>query len=151
MTPNDAQASLEDIHRRQDQTREEYVRHSSSRRHALVLGLALFAVLASADLRSPWSGVAVGLGFGLIAAVAVAQGRKSLVRRRQRGAELMLLVGVVGGLIVAISVFSLITGVLNHAFGLPAPHTIAGAAVALLYIAINELSRPLYRAIVRRD
>lgn len=150
MTPNDAQASLDDIHRLQGETLDEYVRHSFSRRYVRVSALAMFIVFASLDLRSPWNTAAYVLALGLFVGVGIVQWRRAPVRRRQGGKELAFLLGVSGGLVVVVSVFSLITGVMNHMFGLPAPHAVAGVVVALLFIVIIELTRPVYRAIVRR-
>jgi hypothetical protein len=147
MTPHDPQTSVEEIRRLQDRTRDEYVRHGFSRPYLLVTALAVFIVFASSDLPTPyWNNAAAAFGMALTVGSLLVHQRRASVRRRPTALELLFSVGAG---VVLLLVGSVCLGV-AHTLDLPAPNTLAAAAIALAVLGGANLTRPVYTAIVRR-
>lgn len=147
MTSFDAQTALDAIRHRQEQTRDEYVRHSSSGASGLVAALAVFAMGSSVDLPSPWSLVAKLVAGGLIAGGLVVQYRQARVRRKQSGAEVLFSLWL-AGVVVAVLVAALIGARLLE---LPNPSTAAAAVAALATLVATYATRPIFKKIVKRN
>jgi hypothetical protein len=150
MTPDDAQTSLDDIHRLQDRTRDEYVRHGFSRPYMLASALVLFIAFASFDLPAPWDTTAAMLGVGLSLGLLVVHQHQAPVRRKPAGPELLFYAGASVCLIVAYVAFSIATAIASLKFDLPAPHTVAAAALALTTLLCANPARRVFESIVRR-
>ena len=147
MTSHDPQTSLEEIHRLQDRTRDEYVRHGFSRPYLLVSALAVFLMFASHDLPNPyWNSAAAALGVALVVGGLVVHQRRAAVRRRPTALELLFSVTLGAVLLLIWAVF---LGA-AQTLGLPAPNTIAAAVIALVILGGASLIRPAFTAIVRR-
>jgi predicted permease len=143
----DLQASLDDIRRMQDRTREEYVRHGFARSYVIAVAVGLFVVIASRDLPHWWDSVVSLLGVGALIALAVVNGRRATVRRRAGRSEVVIL--VVAGVVLLGALAGFLAAA--HGLGLPAPNTWAGAALALSSIVISEVTGKAYAAAVRRQ
>ena len=76
------EASLDDIRRMQDRTRDEYVRQGFRPRTVIAVAVALFIVVAAGDLPEPWDAVVSLLGAAALVALAVVNMRRATVRRR---------------------------------------------------------------------
>ena len=150
MTPYDAQSSLDDIHRLQDRTRDAYVRHGFSRPYALASALVLFIAFASFDLPAPWDTIAATSGVGLSLGLLVVHQHRAPVRRKPTGPELLFCAGVAACLVVAYVAFSIAAVVAHLKFGLPAPHAVAAAALALTTLLCTNPARRVFASIVRR-
>jgi hypothetical protein len=147
MTSPDPQTSVEEIRRLQDRTRDEYVRHGFSRPYLLVTALAVFVMFASSDLPRPyWNNAVAVLGAALIVGGLVVHQRRAAVRRRPTALEVLFSVGL--GIVLMV-ICSVCLGV-THTFDLPAPNTIAAAAIGLVVLCGANLTRPVFAAIVRR-
>jgi hypothetical protein len=142
-----AEASLDDIRRMQDRTREEYVDQGFARRSVVAVAVALLIVVAARDLPDPWDGVVGLLAAGALVAMAVTNVRRATVRRHPGRRELLLLLGAAAALLAAIVGIRAAT----HALGLPAPHTVAGVMVALMSIVAAQRVRRAYAAVVRQE
>ncbi|MGP4022726.1 hypothetical protein [Actinomadura sp. 3N407] len=145
MNPDEARASLDEIRRLQDRTRDEYIRQGTSRPEVLLVALGLFIVFASFDLPDPWDLIAMLLADGLIFGVLAVGYARASVRRKPTGAEVMFILAMSAYVIVGFGAF-LITA---RMIGLPAPYTIAGAATALGCIASTRPFRRAYEKVVR--
>jgi predicted permease len=143
----DLQASLDDIRRMQDRTREEYVRHGFARSYVIAVAVGLFVVIASRDLPHWWDSVVSLLGVGALIALAVVNGRRATVRRRAGRSEVVIL--VVAGVVLLGALAGFLAAA--HGLDLPAPNTWAGAALALSSIVISEVTGKAYAAAVRRQ
>jgi hypothetical protein len=150
MNPDDAQTSLDDIRRLQDRTRDEYVRHGFSRPYLLASALVLFIAFASFDLPAPWGTTAVTSGVGLALGLLVVHQHRAPVRRRPTGPELLFYAGASAGLIVVYVAFSVATAIADLKFDLPAPHTVAAAALALTTLLCANPARRVFESTVRR-
>ncbi|WP_238008829.1 hypothetical protein KZZ52_44880 [Dactylosporangium sp. AC04546] len=153
MHPHDAQASLDDIRRLQDRTREQVARQGFSLSCVLPAALGLFVGLASIDLRNPWRTAAVLLGFGLFVGVGIVHGRRALVQRQPTSLEWLFWVGVSAGLMLLFGVFRIavwaVSGLPSQ--GLMSQGTLAAAATAVTYVAMTPVIRRAFKWIVLRD
>jgi hypothetical protein len=143
----DPQASLDDIRRMEDRTRDEYVRHGFARSNVVAVAVLLFIAIASRDLPNPWDGVVSLLAVGALVALAIVHARRAAVRRNPSGLELLLLLGASGALLAALVGFVAAA----RALDLPAPHTFAAAALALTSVVAARWTRRAYAAVVRRQ
>ena len=143
----DPQASLDDIRRMQDRTREEYVRHGFDRPHVLAVAVALFVAIASRDLPNPWDSVVNLLAVGALVAMAIVHARRAAVRRHPGRAELLLSLGAIVALLAALAGFVAAA----RALDLPVPNTFAAAALALTSVVTAQWTKPACMAIVRRS
>jgi len=147
MTPHDLQTSAEEIRRLQDRTRDEYLRHGFSRPYLLVSALAVFMMFASHDLPGPyWDSAAGALGAALLVGGLVVHQRRASVRRRPTALELLFSAAIGAVLLLICAVFLGAARTLD----LPAPNTVAAAAIALAILLGANLTRPVFTAIVRR-
>jgi hypothetical protein len=147
MANYDAQASLNDIRRMQDRTRDEYVRHGFARSYVIAVAVVLFVAVAARDLPSPWDGGVSLLAVGVLVAMAVVQARRAAVRRQPGGLEVLVLVGAAAALLAALTGFV----AASRALDLPAPYTMAAAALALTSVVAARWTRLVYAAAVRRQ
>ncbi|HEY7488479.1 MAG TPA: hypothetical protein VH912_28815 [Streptosporangiaceae bacterium] len=151
MNPHDAQASLDGIHRLQDRTRAEYVRHGFARPYLVISALAMFIVLASFDLPSPWNTAAIGLGGGLAVGSLLVQQRRAPVSRRPTGLELLVCAAMSVGLLLLYVAFSIVAAIAHQKLGLPAHHTVAAAAITLTTVAAWGRVSRVFEATLRRE
>lgn len=149
MTPDDAHTSLDDIRRLQDRTRDEYVRHGFAYPYLLISALGLFIAFASFDLPVPWSTVVALAGVGVAVGVLPVHQRRASIRRKPTGPELLFHVAGAAGLIAAYVAFSIAAVVAHLRFGMPAPHTVAAAALALTTLACARPARRALQSIIR--
>ncbi|MFE7315973.1 hypothetical protein ACFU7T_23245 [Streptomyces sp. NPDC057555] len=147
MTSFDAQEALDAIHQRQEQTRDEYVRHNSSGLYGFFAALAVFAGGSSVDLPSPWSLVARLVATGLIVGGLIVQYRRTRVRRKATLAETMFL----GWVAVAIVVLFIAATICAHLLDLPIPSMAAAAVAAVATLVATYAGRPIIKRITRRD
>jgi peptidoglycan/LPS O-acetylase OafA/YrhL len=141
------EASLDHIRRMQDRTRDEYVRQGFTRRSVIAVAIALFVAVASRDLPNPWDGVVSLLAAATLVTMAVVNVQRARIRRRAGRLEL----GVLAGAAAALLAVLLGAQALTEALDLPAPYTIAGAAVALLSVAAAPGFRRAYAAAIWRE
>jgi hypothetical protein len=142
----DPQASLDDIRRMQDRTRDEYVRHGFARSNVIAVAVLLFVAIASRDLPNPWDGAVSLLAVGVLVAMAIVHARRAPVRRQPSGRELLVMLGASAALVGALIGFVAAA----HALDLPAPYTFAAAALALTSVVVAQWTRRAYAAVVRR-
>ncbi|MFG2526587.1 hypothetical protein [Streptomyces sp. NPDC048516] len=147
MTSYDAQTALDAIHHRQEQTRDEYVRHVSSGTYGLIAALAVFAMGSSVDLPNPWSLVVKLVAGALIAGGLLVQYRQARVRRKQSRAEVLFTVWL-GAAVVAVFIATLIVARL---IGLSIPSVPAAAVAALATLVATYATRPIVKKIIKRD
>lgn len=145
MDPSEAQESLDHIGHLRERAGAEYVRDGYSRTSVLVSTLALFAVFASFDLPGPWNVVVLGVGEAALLAFLALRWRRSAVRRRLAGPEIMLYAWS-AAVLIAVFVVSLIA---VRMLDLPAGYTIAAGALALANLALARWTRPLLAGIIR--
>jgi hypothetical protein len=150
MTPHDAQASLDSVRRFRDRTVDEYVRHGFARPYVLSTALTVFIVFASFDLPNPWDAVAKALAVGLSVLQLLVYRRRAAVRMAPTGLELLYCAAMSVGIIVAYVAFQIAAVLAALRLGLPAHHTVAAAATALLIVATAGLARRGYQAAVRQ-
>jgi hypothetical protein len=141
------EASLDDIRRMQDHTRDEYIRQGFARRSVIAVAVALFVVVAARDLPDPWDSGVSFLAAAALVTMAIVNMRRAAVRRHCGRLELLLLLGAAAALLAALIGAQALTDALD----LPAPHTVAGAAIALASVAAAPWMRRAYAAAVRRD
>ncbi|TDC58199.1 hypothetical protein E1281_02350 [Actinomadura sp. KC345] len=149
MNPEEARSSLDDIHRLQERTRDEYVRHSFARSYMLLSALGLFVAVASLDFPQPWQIVVFLVGEGILVASALVQRRRAPVQRKPTVPEVMFQVAMGVILIGAFIAYSIASALGAFAFDLPVQHTITGAALALTALAVAVPVRRLFGSIVR--
>ncbi|MFH9229351.1 hypothetical protein [Streptomyces lydicus] len=147
MTSYDAQTALDAIHHHQEQTRDAYVRHSSSLPYILVTALAVFSFSASVDLPNPWRTLTLLTVGGLMAGMLFVHQRRAPVRRKPSGAEWAFSLWV-GGVVTVVLVAALIGARLLE---LPNPGVIAGAVAAMATLVATYATRPIMKAITRRN
>ncbi|KOU33752.1 hypothetical protein [Streptomyces sp. WM6378] len=147
MTSYDAQTALNAIHHRQEQTRDEYMRHAYSRPYVLISALGLFAVCASFDLPSRWGTAAVLIGNGLTLGGLFVHQRRAPARRKCEGREVLFLAAI-GAL--GVTLFWTVA-VAAYFLDLPARHTIAAAVSTLACVAGMYALRPAVKGMIRRD
>ncbi|GIH14749.1 hypothetical protein [Rugosimonospora africana] len=149
MLPRDAQDSLDTIHRLQDRSIDEYVDHGFARRYVLPSALMVFVAFASFDLPGPWNTFAIALGLGLAAMVCVSWQRQARVHRRPTGLEQLYYLGAGIVFLVACVAFQVAAAVAAVKLGMPAHHTVAAAATALMVVATAYPARKALRAVAR--
>jgi hypothetical protein len=134
MTPDDAQAALDDIRKRHEQSRAEELRHNSSPLYLGVLAAVVLLSYASFDLPNPWGGAMLFPVVALLALLAFVYVRRAPVLRKLSSGE--LLVGVAAGIALAAVLKGLAAAA--QAVGLPTPHLIAAAvgSVVCLLVAV---------------
>lgn len=147
MTSYDAQTALDAIHHHQEQTRDAYVRHSSSLPSILVTALAVFSFSASVDLPNPWRTLTLLAAGGLMAGMLFVHQRRAPVRRKPSGAEWAFSLWV-GGVVTVVLVAAVIGARLLE---LPSPGMIAGAVAAMATLVAGYATRPIMKAITRRN
>ncbi|MEU9118481.1 hypothetical protein AB0C96_01235 [Streptomyces sp. NPDC048506] len=147
MTSYDAQTALDAIRHRQEQTRDEYVRHASSGAYGLVAALAIFAMMSSGDLPRPWSLFAWLVGGSLIAGGMVVQYRRARVRRKPSGAATLFTLWLGAVVIVVLTAATIAARLLE----LPLPSVTAAAVTALATLVATYASRPIVRKIAKKD
>ncbi|MFF5701013.1 hypothetical protein ACFY7H_00620 [Streptomyces sp. NPDC012794] len=145
MTAHDAQAALDAIHHRRQQTFDAYLRHAYSRPYLIASALGLFAVCSSFDLPSPWNTAAVLAGNALTLGGLFAHQRRAPVRRGSSGPE-ALTYAVFGVLLL---VFFWAVAIAAYFTGLPARHTFAAAVTALTAVGASYALRPALEAMIR--
>lgn len=149
MYPRDAQDSLDTIHFFQGRSVDEHVNHGFARPFVLLSALAVFVAFASFDLPGPWDRLAVALGLGLLAAVSVSWQRRARVHRKPTGLELLYyLVAAIVFLLVYVA-FQVAAVVLAWKFGLPAQHTFAAAATAVMVVLTARPARKVFARVAR--
>ncbi|MET8907536.1 hypothetical protein [Micromonospora sp. NPDC004551] len=131
MTPDDAQAALDDIRKRHEQSRAAEVRHSSSPFHLAVLASVVLLSYASFDLPNPWNGAMLFPVVALLALLAFVHVRRAPVLRQPSSGELL------GGVAAGIALTAVLQGLASaaRAVGMPTPHLVAagiGAAACLV-------------------
>ncbi|MGG2460657.1 hypothetical protein ACO0M4_12705 [Streptomyces sp. RGM 3693] len=146
MTSYDAQTALDAIRHRQEQTRDEYVRHTSSS-YGLIAALAVFAVGSANDLSSPWSLIARLAGGVLLAAGLVVRCRRTRVYRKPSPAGMLFGAWVTA---VALTVF-IVASTVARVIDLPIPSVPAAAVAALATLVATYATRPIVRKIAKRD
>ncbi|TDC92949.1 hypothetical protein [Actinomadura sp. 7K507] len=151
MNPDEARGSLDEIHRLQDRTRSEYVRHTFARPYTLASALGLFIALASLDFPQPWQIIVFLVGEAILIGVLFVQRRRAPVRRKLTAPEVMFQVAMGVALIGAFIAFSIAASLGAFEFGLPIQHTIAAAALALTVVAVSVPVRRVYDSIVRHS
>ena len=130
MNPDEAQAALDDIHKRHEQSRAEEARHAWSPVYLLVAVSVLFLSFASFDLPNPWGGAMLFPVVALLVLLVMVYLRRAPVLRKPRSAEApiwaafgILLVAVFQGVAAAV-----------QAAGLPIPHVIAAAVTSGVFL-----------------
>ncbi|MER6305423.1 hypothetical protein [Streptomyces sp. NPDC001657] len=147
MTSYDARTALDAIHHHQEQTRDAYVRHGSSLPYLLVTALAVFSFSAAVDLPNPWRTLTLLAAGGLMAGMLFVHQRRAPVRRKPSGAEWAFSLWV-GGVVTVILVAAVIGARLLK---LPDPGLIAGAVAAVATLVAGYATRPIMKAVTRRD
>jgi len=143
MDPQDAQSSLDTIHRLQDRTRQEIVRGLFPLPYVLISALGLFAGFAAADLPDPWSTAGTVFGFTLWAGVGIVYGHFASVRRKATARE----AGIYLAMMVALlAVFGASRITAHFWLGLPSEgvvsqSVVAAAVTVAAYLAITPLVR----------
>ncbi|MEV5829266.1 hypothetical protein AB0L25_27265 [Spirillospora sp. NPDC052242] len=150
MNTDDARSALADVHRMQERTRDEYVRHQFAWPYTLLTALGIFVALASSDLPSPWSTLVFVVGEAVLIGGAVLQRRRSPVKRKANGPEGLFVFGTAVAVIIAYIAFNIVASLGVLSFGLPAPRTFAAAGVALLVLVLAGPSRRVFQSVVRR-
>ncbi|MEU1347380.1 hypothetical protein ACFYPA_23515 [Streptomyces sp. NPDC005775] len=146
VTPVDAEAALEDIRRRQEQSGVAELRFGLSRSSLLTAALLLFISFASFDLPNPWGGAVLVPGLLLVALIVVRHTHRAPVRNRPGvGAAL---VGSACG-IAAYGVFRGLAAALSSG-GVPTPHLIAAAVVVGACLLVAPRVRGAAEARLRR-
>ncbi|GAA0290410.1 hypothetical protein GCM10010302_31190 [Streptomyces polychromogenes] len=146
MTPHDAQTALNAIQHRQEQTYDAYMRHAYSRPYLIVSALGLFAVCSSFDLPNPWNTAAVLGGNALALGGLYVHQRRAAVRRKLAAPE-ALFYAVAG---MALLAFFWAMAITAYFLGLPARHTLAAAATALVAVGASYALRPFAENVIRR-
>ncbi|MFB7633394.1 hypothetical protein ACFC0M_20985 [Streptomyces sp. NPDC056149] len=147
MASYDARTALDAIHHHQEQTRDAYVRHGSSFPYLFVSALAVFGFSAAYDLPNPWRTLTLLAAGGLMAGMLFAHQRRAPVRRKPSGAEWVFSLWL-GGVAIVILVAAMIGARL---LGFSTPGVVAGAVVAVATLAAGYATRPVIKAITRRD
>ncbi|MFD8544733.1 hypothetical protein [Streptomyces sp. NPDC059649] len=147
MTSYDARTALDAIHHHQEQTRDAYVRHGSSLPYLLVTALAVFSFSAAVDLPNPWRTLTLLAAGGLMAGMLFVHQRRAPVRRKPSGAEWAFSLWL-GGVVTVILVAAVIGARLLK---LPNPGMIAGAVAAVATLVAGYATRPIMKAITRRN
>ncbi|MFJ9033379.1 hypothetical protein ACIRQP_33675 [Streptomyces sp. NPDC102274] len=146
VTAADAQAALEDIRRRQEQSGVAELRFGLSRSSLLTAALLLFISFASFDLPNPWGGAVLVPGLLLVALMVVRRTHGAPVRNRLgAGAALV-------GLACGIAAFGLFRGLAAalSSGGVPTPHLIAAAVVVGACLLVAPRARRAAEARLRR-
>ncbi|MFE7229706.1 hypothetical protein ACWCRF_07635 [Streptomyces sp. NPDC002405] len=146
VTPAAAQAALDDIRRRREQSGMAELRHGLSRFYLLAAALLLFAAFASFDLPNPWGGAVLLPGLVLVALMASRWAYRAPVRGKP-GAGAWL-VAIVGGIAV-FAVFSGLAAAIEAA-GAPVPHLIAAVVVVGAGLLVAPRARGVAEARLRR-
>lgn len=151
MNPHDAQASLDDIRRLQDRTHEEIVRRNFALPYVVAGALGLFIGFGGIDLERPWNTVALLLGNGLFVVVGIVLQHRASVQMKLTAPSVVFYAMLAAGLIVLFIIFRITAWALFDlpAHGLLSQAGVAGAAVAVTYVAITPLVRRAYRALVQ--
>jgi hypothetical protein len=152
MNQHDAQASLDDIHRLQDRTRQQIVRQSFALPRVVISALGLFTAFAAIDLPRSWSFVIMALGILLYASVGIVYEHRASVRRKVTREEVLFHGGLLACIVVAFSVGRIAAFAL---FDLPPQGLLsqatAGAFVAAVaYVAATPVNRSILKSIVRQ-
>ncbi|WP_405743264.1 hypothetical protein OG422_14770 [Streptomyces sp. NBC_01525] len=147
MTSYDARTALDAIHHHQEQTRDAYVRHGSSLPYMLVTALAVFGFNAAFDLPNPWRTLILLAAGGLMAGMLFVHHRRAPVRRKPSGAEWAFSLWLAGAVIVIL----VAAGIGARLLKLPEPGMIAGAVAAVATLVAGYATRPIIKAITRRD
>ncbi|QHC23918.1 hypothetical protein [Streptomyces sp. GS7] len=147
MTSYDARTALDAIHHHQEQTRDAYVRHGSKLPYTLVTALTVFGFSAAFDLPNPWRTVTLLTASGLMTGTLLVQQRRAPVRRKPSGAEWAFSLWVAGFVIVIL----VAAGIGARLLGLPEPGMVAGAVAAVATLVAGYATRPIVKALTRRD
>ncbi|MFI1204431.1 hypothetical protein K2224_07825 [Streptomyces sp. BHT-5-2] len=147
MTTYDAQAALDAIRERQEQTREQYVRQNYSGAQGLITALVVFAIGSAVDLPSPWSLVGRIVAAVLMVGGVIIQCRRTRVRRRQTGAEKAFTALAVA---VVLTVF-VAAVVVARLMELPAPSVPAAGVAAVATLVVTYATRPIAKRLARRE
>ncbi|MEV5734977.1 hypothetical protein [Streptomyces sp. NPDC052292] len=146
VTPADAQAALDDIRRRQEESGAAELRFGLSRASVLTAALLLFVSFASFDLPNPWGGAVLLPGLLLVALIVVRHTHGAPVRNRPGATGALL--GVVCG-IAGFGVFLGLAAALSSG-GVPAPHLVAAAVVVGACLLAAPRARRAAEARLRR-
>ncbi|MDG4826915.1 hypothetical protein O7635_34140 [Asanoa sp. WMMD1127] len=142
MHPDDAQAALDDIKKRQEQSRAGELRHSSSLFNAVVLALVVLLSYASFDVPAPWNGAVILPVVALLALLAFVYLRRAPVLRKPKANE--ILIGAAAGIALAAVLRGLASAA--GAVGLPTPHLLAAVAGAVgCLVVVLRAAGPLRR------
>ncbi|WP_101790854.1 hypothetical protein [Nonomuraea indica] len=152
MNQHDAQASLDDIHRLQDRTREQIVRQSFATPRVVISALGIFVALAAIDLPRPWYFVGPAIGWALYAGVGIVYEHRASVRRRVTRQETLFHLGLVACIMVAFGIGRIAAFAL---FDLPAQGLLSQAAAgaivaAVVYVAAMPVNRSIMKSIVQQ-
>ena len=137
MRPEDAQAALDDVRRRGDQSRAEYLQYGFSRPYLLVSALLLFISFASFDLPNPWGGAVLFPAVALLAGMLVVYLRRASVRRPLTSRDALLATAVGLALVGLFRGLSAVAG----AGDVPVPHTVVAAALCVLSLLVADRMR----------
>jgi hypothetical protein len=146
MTPDDAQAALDDIRKRHEQSRAEEVRHNSSPFYLGILAAVVILSYASFDLPNPWGGAMLFPVVVLLALLAAVYARRAPVLRKPSSGE--LLVGVASGIVLAAVLRGLAAAA--RAVGMPTPHLVAAVVGAVVCLLVAGTACRSAEALVRR-
>ncbi|MFF2813358.1 hypothetical protein ACFVT2_40595 [Streptomyces sp. NPDC058000] len=147
MTSYDARAALDAIHHHQEQTRDAYVRHGSKLPYMLFTALVVFGYSAAFELPNPWRTLILLAGSALMTGMLFVHQRRAPVRRKPSGAEWAFSLWL-GGFVTVVLVAAVIGARL---LGLPEPGMVAGAVGAVATLVAGYATRPIVKAITRRD
>ena len=139
MNAEEAQRALDDIRRRDDQTRAAHSRIVCSPAAVGLLAVAVLIPFASYDLPNPWGGAMILPWAALMIGLLVVYLRRSPVRQRLTINDAAW--GATSGVLL-LAAFRGATAVASTA-GVPAPHALAAGLVCLAGTAIAGLIRHL--------
>src|SRR3954470_17997422 len=150
MLADDAQESLDTIHRLQGRSIDESVDHGFARPYVLLSALVVFVTFASFDLSDPCNRFAIALGPGLAAVVSCICQRRARVHRKPTGLEQLYYLAAALVFLLACVACQVAAAVAALGLGMPAHHTVAAAATALTVVATAGPARKVFRAVARQ-
>jgi hypothetical protein len=127
MTFHDARDALDDVRRRREQARAEFVRYGLSRPYLLVKALLVFVAFASFDLPNPWGGAV------LLPSLLLAAGTMAVYRAKAPVLMPLTYKDALHGAAVGLALVALfrLLSDLADTGGVPAPHMTASAVLCV--------------------